>query len=103
MGLVVLEAIDKLIELRIEGTPGPWFLTYERATHPRVWGTADEDDDHDQVAQAHRSGNAELIVTLHRTIDAQLAVLQRFLDQGMPAVFEEPVMLLARSIVGSDS
>lgn len=75
-------AIAKLTTLKDTSTPGDWFLTYESATHPRVWGNASLDSlDADHVATTARSAiDAELIVALHRTIDAQLAVLNESLE-----------------------
>lgn len=71
-------AIDRLEGLRAESTPPPWFLTYESATHPRIWGNLDEvGDAADHVATTARSRHdADIIVTLRRTIDAQLAILR---------------------------
>jgi len=79
-------AIEKLTKLKAESTPGPWFLTYEKSTHPRLWGNASENDA-DPVALAQNRGNAELIVLLHRTIDAQLAILNH--DVALFTEFEE--------------
>lgn len=73
-------AIDKLEMLKRESTPAAWFLTYERSTHPSIWGNADADDA-DLVARTMRDHrDAELIVTLHRSIDAQLDVLRSAAD-----------------------
>ena len=101
-------AIEKLTKLKAESTPGPWFLTYEKSTHPRLWGNASENDA-DPVALAQNRGNAELIVLLHRTIDAQLAILADTLNafsNPIPAFigYEEQIyhaqLMLARAING---
>ena len=55
-------AIEKLTELRSESKPGPWTHTWGSATIPAADDLASED--------------ADLIVTLHRTIDAQLNILR---------------------------
>jgi hypothetical protein len=70
-------AIERLEELRDAATDGPWFVTHERSTWPRVWGNNDGDDADAVASTESGTSNAQLIVTLHRTIDAQLAVLTR--------------------------
>jgi hypothetical protein len=95
-------AIEKLEALKADSTPGPWWHWPEAGVieiysdwrdpartgsevviAPRIrprdgWG---------REATIYRDNyepNAELIVTLHRTIDAQLAILRRALDVATP-------------------
>jgi len=95
-------AIDKLTALRDKSTPGPWFLTYESATHPRVWGAADEDAADHVATMARSPRDADLIVTLHRTISAQLAILRESMRFARAdALFDDATELaLARAING---
>jgi hypothetical protein len=75
-------AIERLEDLKARSAPGPRFLTYESATHPRVWGNADYNNA-DHVATTARSPHdAELIVTLHRMIDPNLDYLRHALARG---------------------
>ena len=60
----VQAAIDKLTKLRSESKPGPWTDTWGSATVPAADDLAGED--------------AELIIALHGTIDAQLAIFEDF-------------------------
>lgn len=95
-------AIGRLEELKTSITPGPWALTYERATHPRIWGNLD-DEDADLVATTHRGHHdAELIVTLHQTIDGQVAILQSatVADWSRPTQIESDALALANAILG---
>lgn len=67
-------AHKRLSELRAKTrvtSPGTW------QTHPDyIIGTTDLESTHGAVAEFYREVDADLIVTLHRTIDAQLAILQ---------------------------
>ena len=100
-------AIAKLEQLKADSLPGPWFITYERERWPRVWGNSDGQDA-DQVAKTHHRGDADLIVTLHRTIDAQLAILKAaredFAKFGRkPSEFFDNDLALADAILGDNS
>ena len=58
-------AATKLREMAQAATPGPWFLTTHRATHPRIWGNGEGDDMADPVTEPCSSyANAHLIATL---------------------------------------
>lgn len=70
-----------------------------------VWtaaGRTIEDQHGTRVAQDMLTSDAKAVVTLHRTIDAQLAVLRVYLEYPFLPL-EEPVMSLAAAILGSDS
>ena len=77
-------AIEKLEALRGAGTPAPWTTTWGSATVP--------------AADDLGSGDADLIVTLHRTIDAQLAILYRALNRNAPE--RDAAEMLADAILG---
>jgi hypothetical protein len=70
-------AIERLEELKADGTNGPWFTW-----HPQRGGrcnssvdSATHDPEESETVVEGGRGDVELIVTLHRTIDAQLAIL----------------------------
>ena len=106
-------AIEKLTELKVEGTIGPWlveevpetgecclireFKFFGPQTAPLL----------EFVAPGGMSrADSDLIVTLHRTIDAQLAILNGALGDAEgshdePAAFDSAVAL-ARTINGAD-
>ena len=71
-------AIEKLSALRADSTGGDW-NAYVREGHHAYEGTIRTDglpdDVSDEIAEIFIGVDAELIVTLHRTIDAQLGVL----------------------------
>ena len=98
----VQAAIDKLTELKAVSTRGPWHeWTNDLTDRVELW--------HDQEVRLWVAdlGNdepgaladADLIVALHRTIDAQLAILERWLEYR-PLTMEEPVVALADAILG---
>ena len=72
----IQEAINELTELKAKSTPGWWW------GHLNILGvTRVKTDDNYIVAEVYGDEdeahcNAELITTLHRTIDAQLAILR---------------------------
>jgi hypothetical protein len=68
-------AIEKLTEQRDAAMQGPWrgrVLNHWGTPTPGVW--ADEDGDY--IGYSMNQADADLLVTLHATIDAQLAILQ---------------------------
>lgn len=106
-------AIDKLARLRDDSTPGPWNHWPEagdveitgplqdypetiiaNAIRPRNgWGGLIYEDDYEP--------NAELITTLHRTIDAQLVILWNALHRHLYASISIAAEVkLAESILG---
>ena len=66
-------AIAKLEWLKAKSTPGEWYAPESAAS---VWAGAGLSSDLLVVDDARFLGDADLIVTLHRTIDAQIAVLR---------------------------
>ena len=106
-------AIDKLERLKLDGTPGPW----------RVWTDKFSGDFEVRAPDGlvaplwvfgpavRPHANAPLIVTLHRTIDAQLTILRH--DVDMHDLVPEEAWLrsmersgdldLADAILGGDS
>lgn len=97
-------AITKLEDLKAASTPGPWDVAQHYSFDsdaisyggdaPGVFATFSEAIEED----------AELIVTLHRTIDAQLAILLSCTHlRGFPATpTERDVLALADAILGGD-
>jgi len=83
-------AIEKLERLKAESSLGPWKATDRRGVPALAPYEADIDalglsEAVDwRVADVIFASDAELIVTLHRTIDAQLAILRRVLDIVTP-------------------
>ena len=67
-------AIGKLEQLKADSTAGGWYAP--EFTHGSVWAGTGSSDDLLVVDDARLYGDADLIVTLHRTIDAQIAVLK---------------------------
>ena len=72
-------AIDKLTQIRAQSTPGPWDWDRQGVVQSFDISVQVGEHEHERigvVALEHvREGDAALIVTLHRTIDAQLAIL----------------------------
>lgn len=114
---LLTRAIERLETLRAESTPKPWHYAVDDLTNEvDVW--------HDQEHRSHIANfgvagmprvlsDADLIVTLHRTIDAQLAVLRNALGRatskismggGAAAVWsnEHDAVALAHAILGDD-
>lgn len=111
-------AIEKLEKLRDESTPASWhYWTDELTGEVDIW--------HDGEARSHVAQigkhedvrvyrDADLIVTLHRTIDAQLAILRNtvrlhgeFVALGKESHWLEAIeragdLALADAILGSD-
>lgn len=105
----IAEAVVKLVRLKAESTPGSWFVhqnilgvTRVRVVDTVVAETYGENLDHEEV-------NAELIVALQHTIDAQLVLLEwarglYALPNGKhPSPLEKRVLSLARAINGVES
>lgn len=100
-------AIAKLTELRNETTPAPWTVEEMPETGEcRIIREFEHFGSHIESVTGGGSLrlDADLIVTLHRTIDAQLEVLRI----GMPHSFSngfsplfEPALTLARAINGT--
>jgi len=76
-------AIEKLEALKAASTPGPWRLTRAQHVTHAIYG---EQPGQEVIGATPRYGglwsadDGELIVTLHRTIDAQLEVLRSAAD-----------------------
>lgn len=104
-------AIEKLEALKAESTPGPWHDWEDDLTNEvDVW--------HDQEQRSHIANcgvagmprveaDADLIVTLHRTIDAQLAILRHAIENQEIAhgwvTVDNDAVVLAESILGEQS
>lgn len=98
-------AIDKLNQQRAAAMQGPWrgkVLNYWGSPTPGVWAEADRD----YVGYSMNQEDADLLVTLHATIDAQLAILQRSLDwyaeEAMAYIGKED-LALAKAILGEQA
>lgn len=104
-------AIEKLERLKAESTPGVWEVPITGRPEALAWdgstpvySTLIEDE-----RRLLNPADAELIVTLHRTIDAQIAVLarekhscRRFGDHR-DATPNPDILALADSILGGES
>lgn len=121
----IQQAIGTLERLKAGSTPGKWFVGDANGAMPREYGAlwvvtneetstvrSDGEAPEDWLCEIHcgTREDAELIVTLHRTIDAQITLLRRehefALKFGWPAQpFPErlDVLALARAINGSAS
>ena len=96
-------AIAKLEQLKAEGTPGPWvgrtnILGIRRLMDSEGGVLAEMFDATDHGDESFE--NTDLIVALHRTIDAQLAIL-RFAVDGLYDLPE--FLMLADAILGDNS
>jgi hypothetical protein len=108
----IAAAIEKLETLKAESTPSPWHHWTDDLT-------GDVDLWHDQEARSYIATlghsdaprvnrDADLIVTLHRTIDPILAILRMFganlalLGDWEPHPDNE-IMALARAVLGGAS
>jgi len=97
-------AIVRLEELKAGGTPGPWgghinILGITRLVDSQRFVLAELYDlDKEGNGYFEASDNLDLIVTLHSTINAQLAILTRFSEYPKREL-EEPVMALADAIL----
>lgn len=79
----IQQAIDKLEALKAESMPGPWLIhrasTGIRGSQSYAWVVVDDTAGRFPLVEKANFGNdgdLKLIVTLHRTIDAQLAILR---------------------------
>lgn len=103
-------AIEKLERLKDTATPGDWRAgsdTYGNA-EVRSWFDNDQNGN-TRIAHtyAHDRADSYLIVTLHRTIDAQLAILRSAFGDSSGS-HDEPnafrlALELADAILGGDS
>ena len=96
-------AIAKLEQLKADSTPGPWvgrtnILGIRRLMDSEGGVLAEMFDATDHGDESFE--NTDLIVTLHRTIDAQLAIL-RFAVDGLYDLPE--FLMLADAILGDNS
>lgn len=108
----IRDAIDKLEALKVASTQGPWVVwptSYcgEVAAHLN-FTSAGTDNMDDLVPPFDLIADANLIVTLHRTIDAQLAILELAmsygeLGKGNGSRFTKAALTLARAINGVTS
>ena len=104
----ITAAIVKLTELKASAPGGPWRVGESYMDYP----TLDGSDDHgrefgNQFASIDNIPAGRLIVTLHNTIDAQLAILRAAQDDynqygGKPSQFFANDINLARAILGED-
>jgi hypothetical protein len=100
-------AITKLETLRAESTPGRWVAEDESFNGPyvRAWFDNEFNGNTGIAGTRHGMPDADLIVTLHRTIDAQLAILRAARDDferfgRKPSKFFENDVALADAILG---
>jgi len=100
-------AITKLTDLRTLAVSQP-LSVYERDSLLVVVGEAEDDDAPIlfDVSRAGGSADAHMIVTLYRTIDAQLAILREVVTAStieqnwVTLVYTETALALARAING---
>ncbi|WP_030149544.1 hypothetical protein [Mycetocola saprophilus] len=95
----------RLAELRDAAVPGPWTITIE--------GHIDGDDRYvatDGYVDGIDTGSVPLVVALHRTIDAQLALIADMIERYRPVPDFKPVaptaimcVALARAILGEEA
>lgn len=91
-------AIEKLERLKAESTPGPW-EQFQYDWRMIIAGQpADDEADVLFDRAAARPADMQMIVTLHRTIDAQLAILYRGLSRIAPE--HDAAEMLADAILG---
>jgi hypothetical protein len=116
-------AIEKLETLKADTSPAPWFATEDTLYTAETWkGPRGRiaprpifmAEGNWVAGYVHIEADAELILALHRTIDAQITILRRDLDirvdyiaRGILAKWEEAVeraaaLDLARAILGED-
>lgn len=113
-------AIEKLEGMRNRAQPGPW--TYANiesvgggslyGSEVRVaqihWDNHDTRPVHRPICEDEADASGDLIVTLHATIDAQLAILRAALDDfinfgGKPSKFFANALALAVAILGEQN
>ena len=76
-------AIEKLEALKAGASGGPWVIAPPRDVEFEsrcIWGAKDHGDGEGLCLADAESADADLIVTLHRTIDAQLAILRNVVE-----------------------
>jgi len=101
----ICDAIEKLEGLNGSAIGGPWVLSVCSSCGAGHTEVADEEGMF-VADMTDRDVEAELIVTIHRTIDAQLAILQWGLDIYKIPTLQCPsppatrVLALARAING---
>lgn len=102
-------AIDKLEALKAESIGGDWRVLRKYAYEPEVRVQAyfqNELNGNTRVADVREYRRTpELIVTLHRTIDAQLGILRVGIEfSGItPNRYTDTAVALADAILGEDS
>ena len=107
-------AIEKLEALKAEAFAGPWEALGSGVEHGDHWYVLSGRESilyisaNDGSDEEFRQPTAELIVTLHRTIDAQLAILRWSLNEieyenGEVVYYDEHTVALADAILGGDS
>ena len=110
----IRSAIQKLTKLRDASTRAPWVAQtavlhgqhwgISGADFPTITGVAHASEGRDGYGTGSRRVDCDLIVTLHRTIDAQLAILQqRLFFAEHASLFDDATELaLARAINVAD-
>lgn len=114
-------AIDKLTALKAKSTPGPWMDWHSNMADENGVHIPDEQMDPEDyepfycppvtgvfLMDVHgrktQEANADLIVTLHATIDAQMAVMRNFTEvyreTHTPYGYQQSILTLARAING---
>ena len=105
-------AIARLEQLKADSTPNEWIDTYnEEEDEFRIWSAYSDTSwvMESLVSSGGREQDNALIVTLHRTIDAQIAILdnalsnQRWHDNnfvGVRDTIEDDCLALAHAILG---
>ena len=106
-------AVEKLEQLKADSTPGPWSVNvHHNAMHSAEFRAPGPWNGFLLVAAHVNDGDPELIVALHRTIDAQLSLLrhaEKFLGNvghhtsSIAAPFIDDALALADAILGSVS
>ena len=78
-------AIEKLTQILRQSTPGPWCWDSQGIVQSFDISVQVGEHEHERIgviaAEHVREGDAEVFVTLHRTIDAQLAILRDFMER----------------------
>jgi hypothetical protein len=100
-------AIERLEALRAESTPAPWAATRHGVETVPEFDLHRFDDMPETIARTELlRADADLIVTLHRTINAQLAILRREVSRLTRTVTWDsgsiPEPLIGREISAED-
>ena len=100
-------AIEKLEHQKALSTTGPWEAYTVPGTRKEAEYVAIGIGDSEARVVRFEGGyfDADLIVTLHRTIDAQLAILRAALKARTLALYSpmtDPALALADAILGGD-